>query len=360
MDGPSDTISLHKRFARAVLRARVRRAAVTPVMRGLLAIGLAVAICAGLETQAAGQGALVLEAKVPLGNVRGRIDHLAVDLDRKRLFVAELGNDSVGVVDLAAGKLLHRIAGLKEPQGVGYVPSVDTLYAANAGDGSVRIFAGEDYAPVGRIDLGEDADNVRVDPAANVVFVGYGAGALAAVDPTTRKKIADVALKAHPEGFQLGAGTNQIFVNLPNTRSIAVIDRATGQQSAGWPTGNLAGNFPMSLDEANRRVVVVFRSPARLVVFAMANGEKVAERETCGDSDDVFMDAKRKRIYVSCGDGFIDAFDAEGTSYQRLARIPTERGARTSLFIPAMDRLAVAVRATAAGPAAIWLYRTGP
>ena len=332
----------------------------TPALRRLLSAAIALAACAGFEARAAESAPLVLDAKVALGNVRGRIDHLAVDLNRKRLFVAELGNDSVGVVDLTTGKLQRRIAGLKEPQGVGYVPSVDALYAANAGDGSVRIFAGEDYTPAGRIDLGEDADNVRVDPAANVVFIGYGAGALAAIDPATRKKIADIPLKAHPEGFQLGAGASQIFVNLPNTRSIAVVDRASGQQSAGWPTGKLAGNFPMALDEASRRVIVVFRNPARLAVFAMANGEKVAERETCGDSDDVFMDAQRKRIYVSCGDGFIDAFDAEGTSFSRLARIATERGARTSLFIPAMDRLAVAVRATAAEPAAIWLYRTGP
>src|SRR6201988_3826028 len=79
---------------------------------------------------------LQLEAKIPLGNVHGRIDHMAVDLKRQRLFVAELGNDTIGVVDLANRKLLQTIAGRNEPQGVGYEPSTDTLYAANAGDGS--------------------------------------------------------------------------------------------------------------------------------------------------------------------------------------------------------------------------------
>jgi DNA-binding beta-propeller fold protein YncE len=331
-----------------------------PSWRWLFAGSVAVAICVGVDKAwATDETALVLESKLPLGDVRGRIDHLAVDLKRKRLFVAELGNDSVGVVDLAARKLLRRITGLKEPQGVGYVASVDALYVANARDGAVRIFNGEDYAAVGRIDLGDDADNIRVDPATNAVLVGYGAGAIAQIDPITRKKTADIPLGAHPEGFQLAAGTNQIFVNLTNRRSIAVIDRASGRQSATWATGDLAGNFAMALDEAGRRVVVVFRNPVRLGVFAMSSGEKVAERDTCGDSDDVFVDAKRNRVYVSCGDGHIDVFDAEG-AYGRLARIPTEPGARTSLFIPAMDRLAVAVRATAALPAAIWVYRTGP
>jgi DNA-binding beta-propeller fold protein YncE len=327
-------------------------------------LAVAIAICGGC---AAGQGAedeannmLALESKVPLGNVRGRIDHLAVDLARNRLFVAELGNGSVGVVDLAAGKLLRRIAGFKEPQGVGYVPFVDALYVASGGDGSVRIFGGDDYAPSARIDLGEDADNVRVDLDSKMVFVGYGAGALAMIDPMTGKKTGDIRLAAHPEGFQISPGTNRIFVNLPNKRAIAIIDRAAGQQQASWPTHNAAGNYPMALDETNQRVIVVFRNPARLDVFAMTTGEKVAEQNTCGDSDDVFVDPKRNRVYVSCGDGSIDVFATEGTSYQRRARIPTVAGARTSLFIPAMDRLAVAVRATAREPAAIWLYRAKP
>ena len=331
--------------------------------RMLVALGIATAACGGVTGQRAAaedNNMLVLEAKVPLGDVRGRIDHLAVDLGRNRLFVAELENGSVGIVDLAAGKLLRRIGGLKEPQGVGYVPASDALYLASGGDGSVRIFGGEDYAPSGLIDLGNDADNVRVDLATNRVFVGYAAGALAVIDPTTRKKIDDLRLPAHPESFQLSATTNQIFVNLPEKRSIGVIDRASGQQRASWPMHDAAGNFPMILDEANQRVIVVFRNPARLEVFAMTNGEKIAERDTCGDSDDVFMDARRKRVYVSCGEGAIDVFDAEGTSYRRLARIPTVPGARTSLFIPTMDLLALAVRANGKEPAAIWLYRARP
>src|ERR1035437_5355298 len=125
---------------------------------------------------------LQLEAKIPLGSVHGRIDHMAVDLKRQRLFVAELGNDSVGIMDLANRKLIHTIPGLREPQGVGYEPSTDMLYVANAGDGSVRLFDGNDYAARGRIELGSDADNIRVDAAASRIFVGYGSGALAVID----------------------------------------------------------------------------------------------------------------------------------------------------------------------------------
>src|SRR5215813_7914605 len=106
---------------------------------------------------------LAQEAKIPLGDVSGRIDHLAIDLPRRRVFVAELGNNTVGVVDLDDRKVVHVIGGLKEPQGIGYLPSSDTVFVANAGDGSVSLFRGSGYQAAGRIDLGDDADNVRID-----------------------------------------------------------------------------------------------------------------------------------------------------------------------------------------------------
>src|SRR5882724_3340463 len=172
--------------------------------------------------QPADSSPLRLEAKIPLGNVRGRIDHMSIDLARQRLFVAELGNDSVGVVDLKDRKVLRRISGLAEPQGVGYAPSSDTLYVASARDGSVRLFAGEDYREVSRIALGDDADNIRGDAVTNRVVIGYGSGALAVIDAGNRGKIADISLKAHPEGFQLGRDGSRIFVNVTSAREIAV------------------------------------------------------------------------------------------------------------------------------------------
>ena len=171
---------------------------------------------------------LILEAKIPLGQVSGRIDHLGLDLERQRLLVAELGNNSLGVVDLKAGKVLSRIAGLSEPQGVAYVPSSDSVFVANAGDGSVRVLRAEDLTPIGRIELGDDADNVRVDTARSRVLVGYGKGALAGIDPVSLSKIAEIRLKAHPEGFQIDETATQVFVNVPDAHEISVVDLATG------------------------------------------------------------------------------------------------------------------------------------
>jgi hypothetical protein len=120
------------------------------------------------------------------------------------------------------------------------------------------------------------------------------------------------------------------------------------------------GNFPMALDRDDARVFAVFRSPSRLAAFSYEKGAVVAEVDVCGDADDVFMDAKRKRLYVSCGAGFVDVFRVEATALRRLAHLASADGARTSLFVPEFDRLYVAVRARAGQSAAIWVYRASP
>jgi DNA-binding beta-propeller fold protein YncE len=298
----------------------------------------------------------MLEAKIPLGQVSGRIDHLGIDVKRQRLLVAELGNNSLGVVDLAAGKVLRRIADLSEPQGVAYVPFADSVFVANAGDGSVRVQRGEDLTPTGRIELGDDADNVRVDTAHNRVLVGYGKGALAVINPASLSKTADIRLKAHPEGFQIDETGTQAFVNVPDAHEIVVVDLATGSTQS-LPMQGAGSNFPMAIDGDTRRVLVVFRSPPSLMALSSQDGHVVAKAETCGDADDVFVDRKRRRVYVSCGEGAVDVLEPGEAGYRRLARVPTLPGARTSLFVPELDRLFVAVRAGSNEPAAIWVFR---
>jgi len=324
-------------------------------------IGWAVLLAASLiwpavTTAQTASPPLILETKIPLGQVSGRIDHLGIDLKRQRLLVAELGNNSLGVVDLAAGKVKRRIADLSEPQGVAYVPFSDSVFVANAGDGSVRVLRAEDLTPIGRIDLGDDADNVRLDTGHNRVLVGYGKGALAVIDPAGLSKTADIRLKAHPEGFQIDETGTQVFVNVPDAREIVVVDLATGSTRS-LPTQGAGSNFPMAIDGDEHRVLVVFRSPPSLTALFNQDGHVVAKVETCGDADDVFVDRKRRRVYVSCGEGIVDVLEAGEAGYHRLARVATVSGARTSLFVPELDRLFVAVRAGSIEPAAIWVFR---
>jgi YVTN family beta-propeller protein len=313
---------------------------------------------AGAEP-AAPAGPLTLEGKIPLGGVSGRIDHLAIDPLRRRLFVAELGNNSLGVIDLATAKVLRTIPGFRVPQGVGYEPSTDTVYVANAGDGSVHVLRGDDLAPLGRIDLGSDADDVRIDAVNRRVVVGHADGALAIIDPVKRAKIGDIRLPAHPEAFELVENGAKAVVNLPDAGRIAIADLATGSVRS-TPTGSLAANFPMAVDPATKRILVGFRRPSMLAAYTIPEEQLVARGPICGDADDLFVDARRHRIYVSCGAGVIDVLAPAGDGYGRLARISTASGARTSLFVPELDRLYVAARAGWTEPATIWVFRPSP
>ena len=319
----------------------------------VLALGLAI----GVSVPAATPEPLALESKIPLGDVRGRIDHLTIDIARNRLYVAELGNDSIGVVDLKERRVLRTLTGFREPQGIAYVAATDTVYVANGGDGSVRLLHGPELTAVGRIDLGDDADNVRVDRNSNRVWVGYGSGAFGVVDTMSRRKIASISLKAHPESFQIDESSQHIFVNVPDAHEIAVVDPGTGKQTESWLMHDLGANFPMAIDEPRRQVLVVFRSPPKLGVFDMAGGASRSTVDTCEDADDVFVDAKRARVYVTCGAGFIDVLTATADGYTHSARVATMSGARTALFVPELDRLFVAVRASSGEAAAIWVFR---
>ena len=193
---------------------------------------------------------LMLELRIPLEGVSGRIDHMAVDLKRGRLLIAELGNGTVNVVGLSAGRVMHCIGGLKEPQGVGYAMRGDLVAVADAGDGSVRIFRGDDLTPMGSLSLGDDADNVRIDPQNGMIVVGYGGGGLAMIDPERRTPVGQVPLAAHPESFQIDPGSGRAFVNLPDVRQIAVVDLNSLRVLDTWKLKQARANFPMALTPA--------------------------------------------------------------------------------------------------------------
>jgi len=304
---------------------------------------------------------LALEGKIALPGVAGRIDHMAVDLVRQRLLVAELGNGSVDMVDLTGGRQAQRITGLRDPQGVAYAQKPDLVIVASGGDGSVRFYRGADLSPVGDIPLGKDADNVRVDPRNGNIVVGYGSGGLAVIDPAKRSKIGDIKLPAHPESFQLDPASGRLFVNVPDAGQIMVADLAGSNPVGRWAVPGLRANFPMAIDPSGLTLATVFRNPAKLVLLDTKSGAATAQLDTCGDADDVFFDGKRRRIYVSCGAGAVDLFQGDATGYRALARVQTSSGARTSLFVSELDRLFVAARAGLLGAdAAILAFRPIP
>jgi DNA-binding beta-propeller fold protein YncE len=311
----------------------------------LLIVGLLpVALVIGKYTSAQGKAPLRSVQSIALPNVQGRIDHLAVDLQRERLFLAALGNNTLEVIDLKAGKVVRSIKGLREPQGVAFIPEASAVYVANGGDGHCEAFAADSLMPLRTAKFSGDADNLRYDAATKLLYVGYGDGAIGIFEALTGKLIGDIKLPVHPEAFALEQSGPRIFVNLPKAKEVAVIDRHKRAVVAHWPVTQAANNYPMALDEANRRLFIGCRGPARLLVLDTGTGKVVTQIECTGDTDDVFYDAKNRRVYVSGGEGFISVFaQLSPDKYQPVGKIPTAAGARTSLFVPALGRLYVAV-----------------
>ena len=301
---------------------------------------------------------LKLEKTIQLPDVQGRIDHMSVDVKSQRLFVSALGNNTVEVIDLKAGKRANTISGLKEPQGVLYVPGSGRLYVASSKDGTVKIFDATQLKLLKTIEYSDDADNLRYDSSRERIYVGFGDGALGELD-SDGKKIGEIKLDSHPESFQLEKNSARIYVNLPKSRKIAVLDREKGTVLTTWGTGMSFNNYPMALDEQNHRLFVVTRLPARLLVMDTSSGKTVQALSAVGDCDDVFYDQSRKRIYASGGEGAISVFEQQDADhYKEVGRIATVKGARTSFFSLDLSRLYLAVRRQGSSTAMIQVFET--
>ena len=224
-------------------------------------------------------------------------------------------------------------------------------------DGTVRTFDAKSFMTTSTMMLGGDADNVRYDSATGRIVVGYANGALGFVDPKAHKVISSIKLSGHPESFQLEKSRPRIYVNVPNANHIAVIDGSRQAVITTWPVGQFRANFPMALDEAHHRLFVGTRNPAKLVIFDTESGKQITALDISGDTDDVFFDQENKRIYVSAGEGYVDVFtQTDQDHYQPISKISTASGARTSLFVPELRRLFVAVPHRGAQEPAIRVY----
>ena len=300
---------------------------------------------------------IVRIATIELPGVKGRVDHLSADPAHHRVFVAALGNDTVEVVNTLTSEV-RTIRGMREPQGVLYVPNLDRLVVANAG-GGVDLVDAASLATVTGIHGMDDADNVRYDERGRVAWVGFGAGALRALDPSSGERRGEIALPGHPESFQLEQNGNRVFVNVPSAHAVIVVDRVARRAIARWETPRATNNYPMALDEADGRVFVGARSPPVLLVYDVETGSVIGRVPIANDTDDVFFDSDQRRLYAICGEGKVDVIGSRShNEYMLEASIETAPRARTGLFVAAEHRLYVAAPAVGESPARLLVYRT--
>lgn len=324
----------------------------------LIIIQLALIICfcnCNGQTQF-GQNKLKIEKVIEMPDVKGRIDHMAINLKHNVLYVAALGNNSVEVIDINKGVVVRSIKGIEEPQGIAYLPEQNEIAVASGGNGDCVFFNASTFENVAIIHLGSDADNIRYDAIDKKMYVGYGSGGMAMIDPAIHKHIRDVKLPAHPESFQLNKKKNRLFVNLPDAHSIAVIDLKNFTIADTWKIGTYKANFPMTLDTANNLVFVGFRHPSVLVAYDSNTGKPVSASDLVDDVDDIFYYPDSQEILASGGGGSINIFRKDGSNYKKTANIPSRSGARTSLLIPQSKLFVVGARAAEGKSAALLVY----
>jgi DNA-binding beta-propeller fold protein YncE len=290
--------------------------------------------------------------------VSGRIDHLAVDDTHQIVYVAALGNNTVEVIDLAAGKVVHSIKGVHEPQGLEYLPSSHTIFVANGGTGVCNFFDAATFQVQASLNYGDDADDVRYLNNNKTVYVGYASGGIGIISEESKSEIGRIEFSGHPEGFQVDPKTKKIWVNVPDDHKIAVLDGKNLKVIDQWKINNLSSNFPMAYDSIHHRLFVGFRSPAKMVVFDSETGKQIASLPCVGDTDDLFYDADSKRILVSGGSGYIDIFSQDNQdSYSAIAHITSRKGARTSLWIPSTHEFILAVPRSNTESAELRVYK---
>jgi DNA-binding beta-propeller fold protein YncE len=336
----------------------------------LLAVVIALTACQGTPTTTAPASAppaaetappLILTATVPLEGVKGRFDHFASG--KGKVFVSGLGNNSVEIIDQFQGARSHEITGVPNPQGVAFSPEANKLFVASE-KGKVYIYDGDSYKLISTLDFDGGADNMRYDAATKRVYVGCGDdeknAAIAAIDAMTNKRLDEVyKLGGEPESFQLEKNGPNIYVNVPDLKQIVVINRTT-KEIARWPL-TVGQNFPMSLDEADHRVIVGTREPSTLSVFDTGTGKMVASVPTVQDTDDLYYSAEHKRVYVPGRAGEIWVYQqTDPDHYSVIAKIPTVVGAGTAGYFgrqgKGFDRFYLAVSASSTASAEVRIY----
>jgi hypothetical protein len=315
---------------------------------------------------------LRLVQTIPLPNVKGRMDHLGVDIKGKRLFAAALDNNTLEVIDLNEGKRVFTIPGQSKPQGVFYSPDFNRLFVDNGGDGTCKIYAGDTFKLIDSLPLGEDADHVGYDPATKYLYAGYGSvksGALGIIDTSTAKRIGDIKVDGRPGGIKIEKSSPRIFLRFAGTGNLAVVDREKRELISSWPVTVAKASNSLALDEANHRLFDGTSNPPMLLVFDTESGKQIAQLEGVAGIDDTWYDVAHKRIYASGGresdtakpPGFVYVYQQKDADhYELIAKVPTRPNSQTSILVPELNRYYVSASSNDTQDAAILVFEPQP
>jgi hypothetical protein len=328
--------------------------------------------------------ALRLVQTIPLPGVKGRLDHMAVDLEKKRLFVAAVDNGTLEVLDLGAGRAINSIAGMKDTQDALFLGGdFNKLYVSSL-DGTLRIFQGETFRLVQALKLEPDPNRLLYDPMTDLIYFGYG-GQNAGFDAYERvgimqakrgarsdQLVADMIAPTYRPGHLAELALEddgKLLVCDSRADLIFQFDTRRRELLKAWPAhGDGAGD--MSIDRAHHRLFVGTRIPAEMTVYNSLSGEEIVSLPGPETMDGVYYDVDLKRIYMSGGrwygtpeasPGWVYVYQQKDADhYALVSKIMTRPGSGTSLFVPSLKRLYVASQAIGDQEAAILAFEPAP
>lgn len=320
---------------------------------GLVAIyGLATPVRAEAQVVAP----LRLVQTIPMPNVKGRLDHLDVDVGGRRLFVSGLENGSVEVVDLKAGKWVRSIPGFHKPQGILFVPELKKLFVASGDDGVLRVYDSGAHDLLASIKLDIGPNRLAYDTERKLLYVGYGGkdagkdyGEIAVIDAVRDKVAANIRVAAHPAELLLNNSGERLIVLIPASSHIQLVDTKKREVVATWPVSSKQPG-DAAFDEPFHRLLIGTHTPPEMIVMDSNNGREIAGLPTVEGMDGVYYDSLRKRVYISGGRGFDAGYvfvyqQRDADHYAAIAKIPTRAGAGTSFWSPQLNRYYVAAPA---------------
>jgi DNA-binding beta-propeller fold protein YncE len=326
---------------------------------------------AGFSAHAQEKQPLRLVQTIPMRQVRGRLDHMDVDVAGKRLFVAGLENGSVEVIDLQEGRWLRSISGFKKPQGIVYVPALNKLFVASGDDAMLRIFQGDTLELLDAIKLDLGPNRIAYDPRKKLLYVGYGGkdagkdyGEVAVIDAAQNKHLSDIQVAAHPAELLLNHSGSTLFAFIPVPGEVQVIDTQRRAALHTWPVSSERPG-DAAFDEASNRLLIATRNPPLLIAMDSRSGTEMDHQPTVEGMDGAYFDSRHKRVYVSGGRGFdvgsVYVYQQLGPDrYETIAKIPTRPGAGTSFWSPELHRYYVAAPAHDNAEAAILVFEPQP
>lgn len=320
-------------------------------MNRIVVLALAASLVGGLKAQE--QPPLKLLSTIPIPGLKdGDFDHFATDVEGHRLFLTAEENGKVQVFDTNSNKLVRTIEDLKAPHAILYRKDVKRLFIVDGDASEVKVYNSDSYQMTGEIKLSIDADSIAYDPATNYLYVVNGGreahtpySLISVVDTNSSKKLRDIKIDSdRVEAVVLEKSGPRIFCNITGQNAVGVLDRNKSTRLATWPlpAGDKV-NVAMALDEANHRLFVSTRDPAKLIVLNSDSGKTIASLPAVGMVDDMSYDAKQKRIYLA-GDQFVDVFQQKDADhYALLGRVPGSFRAKTAILIPELNRYYLAV-----------------